>query len=66
LVELERDRNRARSRRKPQPLHIKPVTIGDLIRDGRLLEVHCGNCRTASSALAPTDRASGATLGQSC
>ena len=33
LVELERDRNRARSRRKPQPLRIKPVTIGDLIRD---------------------------------
>jgi hypothetical protein len=32
LVELEKDRNKARSRRKPQPLHIKPVTIGDLIR----------------------------------
>ena len=47
LVELERDRNKARSRRKPQPLHIKPVTIGDLIRDGKLLEVHCGNYRPA-------------------
>jgi hypothetical protein len=32
LVELERDQNRARSRRKPQPLRIKPVTIGDLSR----------------------------------
>jgi len=42
LVELERDRNKAKSRRKPQPLHFKPVTIGDLIRDGKLLEVHCG------------------------
>ena len=29
------------------PLRIKPVTIGDLIRDGKLLEVHCGNCRPA-------------------
>jgi hypothetical protein len=47
LLELEKDRNKARSRRKPQPLHIKPVTIGDLIRDGKLLEVHCGNCRPA-------------------
>ena len=45
LVELERDRNQARSRRKPQPLRFKPVTIGDLIREGRLLEVHCTNCR---------------------
>jgi hypothetical protein len=24
---------------------LKPVTIGDLIREGKLLEVHCGNCR---------------------
>jgi hypothetical protein len=45
LVELERDRTKARSRRKPQPLRSKPVTVGDLIREGRLLEVHCGNCR---------------------
>src|SRR5262245_27830808 len=44
LVELEKDRNKARSRRT-EPLHFKPVTIGDLIRDGKLLEVHCGNCR---------------------
>ena len=29
LVELERERNKARSRRKPQPLRSKPVTIGD-------------------------------------
>jgi len=39
---VDKDRNRARSRRKPQPLQFK---IGDLIRDGKLLEVHCGNCR---------------------
>ena len=45
LVELERDRNKAKSRRKPQPLRFKPVTIGDLIKEGKLLEVHCGNCR---------------------
>jgi hypothetical protein len=38
LVELEHDRNKARSRRKP-------VTFGDLIREGKLLEVHCSNCR---------------------
>jgi hypothetical protein len=43
LVELEKDRNKARSRRKPQPVRFKPVTIGDLIREGKLLEVHCGN-----------------------
>jgi hypothetical protein len=34
LVELEQDRNKARSRRKPQPLRFKPVTIGDPIREG--------------------------------
>jgi hypothetical protein len=45
LVELERDRNRAKSRRKPQPLRSKPVTIGDLARDGKLLEVECSACR---------------------
>jgi hypothetical protein len=54
LVELERDRNRARSRRKPQLLRIKPATIGDLIREGRLLEVHCGNAgRSAISISMP-------------
>jgi hypothetical protein len=45
LVELERDRNRPHSRRKLQPLRIKPVTIGDLARDGKLLEVECSACR---------------------
>jgi hypothetical protein len=45
LAEVERDRNKARSRQTRQPLHSKPVTIGDLIRDGKLLEIHCGNCR---------------------
>src|SRR5262245_674667 len=34
-----------RGRRKLQPFGLKPVTIGELIRDGKLLEVHCGNCR---------------------
>src|SRR5262245_51878816 len=47
LVELERDRSRARNRRKPQLLRIKPVTIGDLIKSGKLLEVHCSSCRPA-------------------
>jgi hypothetical protein len=47
LVQFEKDRNKAKSRRKPQPLHFKPVTVGDLIRDGKLLEVHCGNCQPA-------------------
>jgi hypothetical protein len=44
LVELERDRNKARSRRKPQVLRFKPVTIGDL-QHGKVLEIHCSNCR---------------------
>jgi hypothetical protein len=35
LVEIERDRNRALSRRKPQRLGFKPVTIGDLISSGQ-------------------------------
>ena len=46
-LSVEKDRNKARSRRKPQPLHFKPVMVGDLIREGKLLEVHCGNCRPA-------------------
>jgi hypothetical protein len=45
LVELEQDRNKAKSRRRPQPLRFKPVTIGDLIREGKLLEVNCSSCR---------------------
>jgi hypothetical protein len=47
LVELERDRNRARSRRKPQPFRVKPVTLGDLVKSGKLLEVHCSSCQPA-------------------
>jgi hypothetical protein len=43
FVELERDRTK--SRRKTQPLRSKRVTIGDLIRGGKLLELHCSNCR---------------------
>jgi hypothetical protein len=45
LVELEKDRNRAKSRRKPQPLRFKPVTIGELIREGKLLEIDRASCR---------------------
>ena len=45
LVELERDRNKAKSRRAPQPLRSKPVTIGDLIKSGKLFEVECSACR---------------------
>ena len=50
-MELERNRNRARSRRKPQPLRFKPVTIGDLIREGKLLEVHCGKLPAGAALL---------------
>jgi hypothetical protein len=46
LVEIERDQNIIRSRRKPQPLRFKRVTVSDLIRYGKLLEVHCGTCRS--------------------
>jgi hypothetical protein len=48
-VEVKRDRNKARSRRKPQSLRFKPVTIGDLIREGFIDEAdlkaksHCSN-----------------------
>src|SRR3954470_13587808 len=45
LVELERDRNKAKSRRAPQPLRSKPVTVGDLAMDGKLLEVECSACQ---------------------
>ena len=44
LVELERDRNKAKSRRRSPPPH-RPVTLGDLARDGKLLEVECSACR---------------------
>jgi hypothetical protein len=54
LVELEEDRNKARSRRKQQPLHFKPVMVGDLISEGKLLEVHCGTAgRSATSISMP-------------
>ena len=46
-VERETDRNKAKSRRKPQPLGLKPVTVDDLIKSGKLLEVHCSSCRPA-------------------
>ena len=30
---------------RSRPRRAETVTIGDLIREGGLLEVHCGNCR---------------------
>src|SRR5262249_44400938 len=45
LVELERDRNKPRTRRKPQPLRFKAVPVGDLVTEWKLLEVHGANCR---------------------
>ena len=44
LVDLERDRNKAKSRRRSPPLY-RPVTLGDLARDGKLLEVECSACK---------------------
>jgi hypothetical protein len=44
LVELERDRNKAKSRHRSPPLH-RPVTLGDLAKDSKLLEVECSACR---------------------
>jgi hypothetical protein len=44
LVELEQDRNKAKSRRRSPTLQ-RPVTLGDLSRDGELLEVECSACR---------------------
>jgi hypothetical protein len=38
LVEFERDRNKAKSRRR-SPRPSRPVAVGDLARDGKLLEV---------------------------
>jgi hypothetical protein len=29
----------------PQPLGVKPVAMGDMIRQGKLLQIRCGNCR---------------------
>src|SRR5262245_47163492 len=40
-------------RGKPKPLRIKLVTTGDLIREGKLLEVHCGACRPEGSLELP-------------
>jgi hypothetical protein len=44
LVEMERERNKAKSRRRP-PIPYRPVTLGDLARDGKLLEVECSACK---------------------
>ena len=33
LVELEKDRTKAKSRRKPQPMLVEPIAFGDLIRE---------------------------------
>ena len=54
LIELEKDRNRARSRCKPQPLRFKPVTVGDLLKSGKLLEVLAAHAvRSATSIPMP-------------
>jgi hypothetical protein len=45
FLEPPRNRNEARSRRKPQPLRFKTVRLGDLVREGKVLDVHCANCR---------------------
>jgi hypothetical protein len=55
------------------PLRFKSVTIGDLIREGKLLEVHCGNCQPErhlyvdpeSLGLPRRDNASGFTIEES-
>jgi hypothetical protein len=49
LVEVERDRDKARSRRKAQPLRFKPVTIGDLLREG-----NCWRCIAATAGRSGT------------
>jgi hypothetical protein len=38
-VEAERERNKARSGRKPQPLRVKPAKMGDLICEGKPLSL---------------------------
>jgi hypothetical protein len=43
IVEPKKEPDKARSRRKPQALRFKPVTIGDLIREGKLLETMPGS-----------------------
>ena len=45
LIELERDRNKAKSRRRSLRPPSRPVTLGDLARDGKLLEVECSACK---------------------
>jgi hypothetical protein len=57
LVELEQDRNKARSRRKPQPLRLKPMTIGDLIqeRQGARGPLHAGRRVSSTSTPASLD-----------
>jgi hypothetical protein len=47
LIELERDRNKAKSRRRSLRPPSRPVTLGDLARDEKLLEIECSACRPA-------------------
>jgi hypothetical protein len=44
LVEMEQERNKAKSRRGSPPPS-RTVTVGDLARNGKLLEVECLACR---------------------
>jgi hypothetical protein len=43
-IELERDRNKAKSSRRPSPPS-RAVTVGDLAREGKLIEVECSACK---------------------
>jgi hypothetical protein len=47
LIELERDRNKAQSRRRSLRPPSRTVTLGDLARDEKLLEVECSACKPA-------------------
>jgi hypothetical protein len=44
LVEMERERNKPKSRRRPPPPY-RPVTLGDLARDAKFIEVECLACK---------------------
>jgi hypothetical protein len=50
LMELERERNKAKSRRRSKPPS-RPVSLGDLARDGKLLEFECSACRPIPARL---------------
>jgi hypothetical protein len=67
LVELERERNKAKSRRRSPPPS-RPVTLGDLAREGKLLEVECSVWQATPSPLlrATVARIAEAAAGAGC